>query len=455
MIFVFIIILEKKIQNMNKNNDNVNLELRKFIKNLGYIAGGTALLASVPWLQSFTPEKLKEIKNKKARIALIGTGSRGQYHIHNLLQIPHAEIVALCDNYPPNLKVASELCPKAKTYTDYKKLLELKEIDGVIISTPLNWHAPIVLDSLAAGKHTFCEKAMALTMDECKAIYEAYQKTDKVLYFGMQRLFDEKYIKALQMTHSGLIGDIVGMRCHWFRNNDWRRPVPAPHLERSINWRLYKASSAGLMTELATHQLEVANWALKRIPESVVGMGDIVFWKDGREVYDSVSLTYHYKNGVKTTYESLIANKFNGMGEQILGNKGTMDLAKGEYFFEYAKPAAGILQLINQVEQKIFDNIPVAGPSWVPEIALEHKPNYVVEGKININEGLSMIGVDKDGSEELIASFCQAAITGERAKNIVEECYCSTILCLMGNQAMDEQRKIDFPEEYKIPYLNF
>jgi len=202
MIFVFIIILEKKIQNMNKNNDNVNLELRKFIKNLGYIAGGTALLASVPWLQSFTPEKLKEIKNKKARIALIGTGSRGQYHIHNLLQIPHAEIVALCDNYPPNLKVASELCPKAKTYTDYKKLLELKEIDGVIISTPLNWHAPIVLDSLAAGKHTFCEKAMALTMDECKAIYEAYQKTDKVLYFGMQRLFDEKYIKALQMTHS-------------------------------------------------------------------------------------------------------------------------------------------------------------------------------------------------------------------------------------------------------------
>ena len=66
-----------------------------------------------------------------------------------------------------------------------------------------------------------------------------------------------------------------------------------------------------------------------------------------------------------------------------------------------------------------------------------------------------MIGVDKDGSEELIASFCQAAITGEKAKNIVEECYCSTILCLMSNQAMDEQRKIDFPEEYKIPYLNF
>lgn len=102
------------------------------------------------WLSSCTPEKLKEIRNEKARIALIGTGSRGQYHIHNLKEIPHARIVAVCDNYAPNLQQAVELCPGAKAYTDYRKLLELADIDGVIISTPLNWHAPIVLDALAA-----------------------------------------------------------------------------------------------------------------------------------------------------------------------------------------------------------------------------------------------------------------------------------------------------------------
>ena len=91
---------------MIKKDEQIDQDLRKFIKNLGYIAGGTALLATVPWLQSFTPEKLKEIRHQKARIALIGTGSRGQYHIHNLLKTPHAEIVALCDNYSPNLKAA-------------------------------------------------------------------------------------------------------------------------------------------------------------------------------------------------------------------------------------------------------------------------------------------------------------------------------------------------------------
>ncbi len=435
--------------------ENVDLGLRKFIKELGYIAGGSAILSSMPWLQSFTMEKAKEIKNEKARIGLIGTGSRGQYHIHNLLNIPHAEIVALCDNYAPNLKAASELCPSAKTYTDYKKLLDSKEIDGVVISTPLNWHAPMTLDSLAAGKHVFCEKAMALTMDECKAIYDAYQRTDKVLYFCMQRMFDEKYIKGMEMIHSGLIGDVVGARCYWFRNHDWRRPVPSPELERKINWRLYRESSGGLMTELACHHLEVCNWGTGLIPESVIGMGDIVFWKDGREVYDSVNLVYHYSNGVKINYESLISNKFNGMEDQILGHKGTMNLATGLYYLEEDHSDSGIEQLLSQIENKVFSAVPLAGPSWRPETKKEYKPHSVLKGKIHVNEGLSMIGAEKDGSDAILSAFCQACITGEKGKNIVEEAYCATLLCLLGNQAMEEQRKIDFPEEYKIPYMKF
>ena len=78
----------------DNKKEGVDLGLRQFIKSLGYVAGGTALLATTPWLTSCTPEKLKEIKHEKARIALIGTGSRGQYHIHNLKEIPHAQIVA-------------------------------------------------------------------------------------------------------------------------------------------------------------------------------------------------------------------------------------------------------------------------------------------------------------------------------------------------------------------------
>ena len=80
----------------NDKNQEVDLGLRSFIKNLAYMTGGAAFLAgTAPWLTSCTEEKLKEIKKEKARIALIGSGSRGQYHIHNLLDIPHAELVTI------------------------------------------------------------------------------------------------------------------------------------------------------------------------------------------------------------------------------------------------------------------------------------------------------------------------------------------------------------------------
>ena len=428
---------------------------REFLKQLGCVAGGAALLAGAPWLSSCTPERIREISGEKARIALIGTGSRGQYHIHNLLLIPHARIVALCDCYEPNLQAAAALCPGAKLYRDYRKLLEDKDIDGVIISTPLGSHAAITLDALSAGKHVFCEKAMARTLDECKAVYDAYRKSDKVLYFCMQRMFDEKYLRGMKLLHDGLIGEIVGMRCHWFRNADWRREVPSPELERQINWRLYKEYSGGLMTELACHQIEVCNLAVGRIPQSISGMGDIVYWKDGREVYDSVNVIYRYADGRKINYESLISNKFNGMEDQILGKKGTMELAKGVYYLEEDNSRSGIECLIDSMKEKVLTSVPLAGPSWRPEVKGQYIPHNIVEGKISVNGGQNMIGVDNDGSDVILSAFCSACITGEKAVNVVEEAYCATVLCLLGNKAMEEQRTILFPEYYKIPYMKF
>lgn len=425
------------------------------MKQLGCVAGGAALLAGAPWLSSCTPERIREISGEKARIALIGTGSRGQYHIHNLLLIPHARIVALCDCYEPNLQAAAALCPGAKLYRDYRKLLEDKDIDGVIISTPLGSHAAITLDALSAGKHVFCEKAMARTLDECKAVYDAYRKSDKVLYFCMQRMFDEKYLRGMKLLHDGLIGEIVGMRCHWFRNADWRREVPSPELERQINWRLYKEHSGGLMTELACHQIEVCNLAVGRIPQSISGMGDIVYWKDGREVYDAVNVIYRYADGRKINYESLISNKFNGMEDQILGKKGTMELAKGVYYLEEDNSRSGIECLIDSMKEKVLTSVPLAGPSWRPEVKGQYIPHNIVEGKISVNGGQNMIGVDNDGSDVILSAFCSACITGEKAVNVVEEAYCATVLCLLGNKAMEEQRTILFPEYYKIPYMKF
>ena len=438
------------------DNAKVDLGLRRFIKNLGYVAGGASLLSMTPWLTSCTPEKLEEVKKeRKARIAMIGTGSRGQYHLNSLKGIEHAEVVALCDTYKPNLDAASALFPAAKTYTDYHRMLEDKSIDGVIVATPLGLHAQITLDCLSAGKHTFCEKAMALTMDQCKQVYDAYVNQGKALYYCMQRMYDEKYVKALQMIGVGLIGEVVGMRCHWFRNADWRRPVPSPELERQINWRLYKEYSGGLMTELASHQLEVCTLVTGMMPSEVAGFGDIVYWKDGREVNDNCNVVFRFSDGRTINYQSLISNKFNGMEEQIMGKKGTVDLSKGVYYLEDDDQIQGMRQLMEQLKTGVLASIPTAGPSWRPEVKGNYVPHAILDRKSGITTGESMIGATDDGSVDIMSAFCQSCITGEKATNVVEEAYSATLLCLLANQAMDEHRVITFPEEYKIPYMRF
>lgn len=430
-----------------------NLSRRGFLKNMGVIGGGGLMMSSLPILHAYAQQKNEDAKGGKARLAIIGTGSRGMYHINHLLKIPHAEIVAICDIYQPHLDNAAKLCPKAKQYKDYRDAIADTNVDGILIAAPLHQHAPVSIAGLKAGKHVFCEKSMARTLDECKEMYDVYKETGKVLYIGMQRLFDPKYLKALELIQNGEIGEIVGLRNFWYRNNDWRRPVPEPSLERQINWRLYKESSGGLMTELASHQLQMGTWVNKSLPDYITGFGDIVYWNDGREVYDSVSVIYHYSNGLRMTFESIISNKHYGMDEQVLGHKGTLELAQGLLYMESPKPAPGIQQLINQIEHKVFDNISFAGPSWVPETASASKGEPIL-ANVQTHDGSNTTGaVVDDGSMALVSAFCSSVITGEPIPILVEEAYYASVLALLGNKAMEERAVLEFPKEYIIPYL--
>lgn len=421
---------------------------------MGIVGGSGLILSSLPLFHSFAESLSEEAKGGKAKLALIGTGSRGMYHVNSLLQIPQAEVVAICDIYQPHLDNAAKVFPKAKQYKNYMDAINDPQVDGVLISTPLYLHAPISLAALRAGKHAFCEKAMARTIEQCKEMYETYKETGKVLYIGLQRLFDPKYLKGIELIDQGVLGEIVDIRNFWYRNNDWRRPVPEPSLEKLINWRLYKEYSGGLMTELAAHQLQLGTWVYKSLPDYIAGFGDNIFWKDGREVYDSVSVIYHYPNGLRMTFESIISNKHYGMDEEVLGHKATLELAKGLLYMEDIAPAPGIQQLINQIEHKIFDHVSFAGPSWVPETASNTKGKPIMDN-LQVHDGSNTTGASvDDGSKGLVEAYCNAVITSKPMPMLVEEAYYSGLLALLGNQAMEERRVIEFPQDYRIPYQN-
>lgn len=403
--------------------------------------GGGVLLATSPWFSAFSEEK--ETVGSVARIGIIGPGSRGQHLMSFLVQNPKVEIVALCDVYKPSIEAALIMAPKAKVYTDYKKLLEDKNVDAVLIATPLHLHYQIVIDSFDAGKHVFCEKSIAYSMEETHQIYQKFKSSNKVFYVGQQRLFDPRYIRSIEMVHSGELGALNGIRSFWHRNNDWRRPVPSDANDKQINWRLYNDCSRGIMTELACHQLQIGTWAMREIPNKVMGHGAITFWKEKREVYDNASCIYVFENGVKMNFDSVLSNKFYGLEEQLLCNKGTIEPEKSKYYFEEIPPAPAFLQMINDFENAIFGTLPFAGTSWVPETANTNDGQYILDEK-----GYG------DGTSLMLSAFAESVISGKQPPMIAEESYYATQLSLLGHQAMEQEKMLVFPDEYKIDYLN-
>jgi predicted dehydrogenase len=414
---------------------------REFIQGVSILAGSTLLLSSFPWLNPLRASSQTSMSaNSRVRIGIIGPGSRGQMLQQILQQNPHVEIVAVCDNYQPNLdKSVAMLNGKVKAFTDYRHLLDIKDIDAVVIATPLHEHAKQTIDAFSAGKHVFCEKSMAKTIPDCKAMYDAGRDAGKILLIGHQRLFNPVYLTGMEWIHAGKLGAITQIRAYWHRNNDWRRNVPSPELERIINWRLYWDYSLGLMTELASHQIQVANWALKETPDSVIGIGGINHWHDGREVHDNVALIYNYPSGTRLIYDSMISNKHYGLEEQILGPKGTIEFEGNRYYSENPPPAPGILQLINNFEKRVFEAIPIGGASWAPELA-------------STDKGVAIINQYPlpDDTTLQMEGFVQAIRESNPLEGLAEEGYNSSVATIMGHQAMIEGREIKWPSEFKL-----
>ncbi|MBD3288488.1 gfo/Idh/MocA family oxidoreductase [candidate division KSB1 bacterium] len=406
-----------------------------------FIAGFSAFAASLPWISLIgTGESSAQNPSDRVRLGIIGTGSRGRVLMLHLQQIPNCEITAICDNYPPNLYEGKRITSgKAWQTGDYRRLLELDHLDGVIIATPLHLHAQMTVDALQSGKHVFCEKSMALTYEDCKKMVHVHRESGKNLQIGFQRLFDLRYIDAVERVKRGDIGPITMIRAYWHRNNDWRRPLPRPELERKINWRLYREYSGGLMTELGAHQIQVANWLLESHPLTVTGVGSINYWNDGREVFDNVSTIFSYPGDVQCIYDSVTSNRFYGLEEQIMGPKGTLELEHGKIYSENPPPAPGILQLINNIENSVFDTIPIGGASWVPETALEYEGNYLIN-KRHI----------PDSTLLEMEAFVNSIRNQSQIEGIVEQAYYASVAVLVANESMQERKIVHWSEDLNI-----
>ena len=296
----------------------------------------TLLSASLAYPKSgFSILNLKSLNT--VRIGIIGTGSRGMGLMRILSEMEGVTMVALCDTLPFRLKEASQIAPKAKTYIRHLDLLENKELDAVIISTPLSMHAQITTEAVDANVHVYCEKTMVKgAKDTVQLVNKVLTNPKKIFQTGHQYHSSRLYSHAVELIQGGKIGKVNGIRAQWNRNGNWRRPVPDEKFERQINWRMYREYSYGLLAELSSHQIDFANWLFDSHPEKVTGFGGIDYWKDGRETYDNTHVIYAYPNGVKASYTCLTGNAKDDYKIHVMGDKGTMvlDYAKAWFYPE-------------------------------------------------------------------------------------------------------------------------
>ena len=397
------------------------------------LVGATAAGALVP--ASLAAERALGA-NDRIRIGIIGAGARGQEDLKTAIALPNVECVVMADVYTRRHDEVRQFVPKVEAYTDYRKLLDRKDIDAVIVATPLHLHAPHFLATLAAGKDLYSEKTMTWSIPEAVKCRDAARQSDRIVQIGLQYESSGSLIDTKRWIDSGWLGKVTQVESWMSRNTphgkgQWVRPVPedcnpehvdwALFLEnrpksefdgnKFINWRLFWEFSGGNTTENMIHQIAWIISALDLdVPLSASMMGGVWSEKDGRQVPDTISVTLEYPEKV-ICWQSTFSNSRFGLGERILGSDGTVEHVAGS---------------TDMVTGKSRENT-----------------NYWPE-KVNRPNGAA--ATSETPNQNHMANFFDCVRSRKQPNAPVEIGYKSAMAVLMSNIAYREKRRITLQE---------
>src|SRR2546426_3406923 len=235
--------------------------------------------------------------NDRVQVGFMGWGLIGAQHVYDLKNQHDVAPAALCDVYQPRLEEGLAACgPSAKGYRDFRRLLDDKDIQAIVVSTPDHWHALMTIMACAAGKDVYVEKPLTLFIREGRWMVEAARRYNRVVQVGTQQRSGKHYQKAVEMLRAKYIGKIVSARMGSFRDimpgfgapadttppNDldydmWLGPAPKRpyNPKRSLyHFRWFWDYSGGQMTNLGAHEIDVVQWAMQvKGPAAVYSTG--------------------------------------------------------------------------------------------------------------------------------------------------------------------------------------
>ncbi len=327
--------------------------------------------------------------NERIGIGVIGCGLIGRIHTRNFKAQPDAQIIAMAETFKPRLEAGAQLVgtPLAR-YSDFRRLLDDKNVDVVVVATPDHWHALQTMMACAAGKDVYVEKPLTLFVREGRWMVETARRHKRIVQVGTQQRSGPHYQRAKELFQQGQIGRLVSVQSNFFRNvspgfghpsdqapppdldwNMWLGPAPfrSYNPNRGIyHFRWFWDYSGGQMTNLGQHSLDIVHWITGvKGPTAVTSAGGRFFLQDNCEVPDVQDAVIEYP-GYQTVcqYRECSAGAAEtGMGGLVFhGNKGSMTLGRDGFEIVPDKKENPI-----NIVARIIGGHPVGGPQPIPE----------------------------------------------------------------------------------------
>ena len=313
---------------------------RNFMKQI--VAGAAGLTAS----RAFASSRILGA-NDRVRVGLIGAGSRGQEILRTAMSCPNTEVISVADIYARRFDEVKAFAPQAKTFTDFRKLLDDSSLDAVLIATPQHQHALNFVPAIQAGKDVYQEKTMAFNVDHAKRMRTVYAGSNRVVQIGIQSTSTAAWQRAHELAKPELLGTITALHAHMYRNapyGGWDRPIPSDctpervdwkqfqgeaeprpfDADRFIHWRYYWEYGGANVYENMIHQVGFWYKALNlQIPRSV-SMSGGNYLSPKMHVPDTMDVAMDQPENLLFTWNSGFYNVHNGISEQLLGTKGTI-----------------------------------------------------------------------------------------------------------------------------------
>jgi len=350
--------------------------------------------------------------NDRIRCATVGTGARGGY-LTRTFKEQGAEMAAVCDVYENHLRKAlAAASDGARAYEDYRRLLEDKSIDAVIIATPDHHHARMLIDAVEAGKDAYVEKPLAHTVAEGFQMEEAVLRTRRVVQVGTQRRSYGLYHSAKTIVDSGALGEVRLVNCWWV--NYWdsleRRALegklnwelflgPAPQRKldafRYFNWMEFWDYSGGILVAQAAHLVDAVQWMMNsKAPLAVTCSGGKVNLPGG-EIPETCCMTVEYPENYLLVftvgYKAMQYRLFNDQLMQFHGTKVRFDLGRESYALYPQSTAVDLKPVQERREPDTFESASVAHVRNFLECVRSRKePNATIQMGNSTNLAICM-----------------------------------------------------------------